>query len=151
MLQLPNQAKQLQKKIFNDYALKLGGRVKSSLLQPGDRVLISNMTPRGGPGKLRNHWEDVVHTVVRQVNQYIPVYELRPEKGKGRSKTLHIIFSYHVTICHLKHRCGHKRGKELLKLLKNWSSLRMRTTTRNIIQCQLSSNFSPVNLNHRTL
>lgn len=47
------------------------------------------MTPRGGPGKLRNHWEDVVHTVVCQVNKDIPVYELRPEKGKGRSRTLH--------------------------------------------------------------
>ncbi|KAI3362754.1 hypothetical protein L3Q82_001648 [Scortum barcoo] len=51
-------------------------KVKSSVLHPGDRVLIRNMTPRGGPGKLRNHWEDVVHTVVRQVSKDIPVYEL---------------------------------------------------------------------------
>lgn len=64
-------------------------KVKSSVLQLGDRVLIRNMTPRGGPGKLRNHWEDVVHTVVRQVNNDIPVCELRPEKGKGRSRTMH--------------------------------------------------------------
>ena len=64
-------------------------KVKSSVLQPGDRVLIRNMTPRGGPGKLRNHWEDVVHTVVRRVSEDIPVYELRPEKGKGRSRILH--------------------------------------------------------------
>jgi len=64
-------------------------KVKSSVLQPGDRVLIRNMTPRGGPGKLRNHWEDTIHTVVRQVSPDIPVYELRPEKGKGRSRILH--------------------------------------------------------------
>ncbi len=64
-------------------------KVKSSALQPGDRVLIRNMTPRGGPGKLRNHWEEAVHTVVRQVSKDIPVYELRPEKGKGRSRILH--------------------------------------------------------------
>lgn len=64
-------------------------KAKSSVLQPGDRVLIRNMTPRGGPGKLRNHWEDTVHTVVRQVSKDIPVYELRPEKGKGRLRTLH--------------------------------------------------------------
>ena len=64
-------------------------KVKSSVLQPGDRVLIRNMTPRGGPGKLRNHWEDAVHTVVRQVSENIPVYELRPEKEKGRSRILH--------------------------------------------------------------
>ncbi|KAI3369245.1 hypothetical protein L3Q82_007788 [Scortum barcoo] len=64
-------------------------KVKSSVLHPGDRVLIRNMTPRGGPGKLRNHWEDVVHTVVRQVSKDIPLYELRPEKGKGRSRILY--------------------------------------------------------------
>ncbi|CAI5660215.1 unnamed protein product [Oreochromis niloticus] len=64
-------------------------KVKSSVLQPGDRVLIRNMTPRGGPGKLRNLWEDVVHTVVPQVSRHIPVYELRPEKGKGKSRILH--------------------------------------------------------------
>lgn len=64
-------------------------KTKSSVLQPGDRVLIRNMTPRGGTGKLRNHWEDIIHTVVRQVKPDIPVYELRPEKGKGRSRVLH--------------------------------------------------------------
>lgn len=64
-------------------------KVKSSVLQPGDRVLVRNLTPRGGPGKLRNHWEDTIHTVVRQVSKDIPVYQLRPEKGKGRSRILH--------------------------------------------------------------
>lgn len=64
-------------------------KVKSSVLQPGDRVLVRNLTPRGGPGKLRNHWEDIIHTVVRQVSKDIPVYELRPEKGKARSRILH--------------------------------------------------------------
>jgi len=64
-------------------------KVRYSALLPGDRVLVRNLTPRGGPGKLRNHWEDVVHTVVRQVSKDIPVYELKPERGKGRSRTLH--------------------------------------------------------------
>lgn len=64
-------------------------KLKYSTLLPGDRVLIRNLTPRGGPGKLRNHWENDVHTVVRQVSKDIPVYELRPERGKGRSRILH--------------------------------------------------------------
>lgn len=32
-----------------------------------NHVLIRNMTPRGGTDKLRNHWEDNFHTVLRQV------------------------------------------------------------------------------------
>lgn len=62
-------------------------KMKSSVLQPGDCVLIRNLTPRGGPWKLRNHWEDTIHTVVRQVGEDIPVYELRPEKEKKKSKS----------------------------------------------------------------
>lgn len=32
---------------------------------------------------------NVVHTVVCQISKDIPVYELKPERGKGRSRTLH--------------------------------------------------------------
>lgn len=64
-------------------------KVKSSVLEPGDRVLIRNMTPRDDTGKLRNHWEDAVHTVVCQVSKDILFYELRPENRKGRSRILH--------------------------------------------------------------
>ncbi|KAI4882560.1 hypothetical protein NFI96_002448, partial [Prochilodus magdalenae] len=64
-------------------------KFKSSVLCPGDCVLVRNLTPRGGPGKLRNHWEDIIHVVVQQVNEHIPVYELRPEKGKGMLRVLH--------------------------------------------------------------
>ncbi len=63
--------------------------MRGSVLCPGDRVLVKNLTPRGGTGKLRNHWEDVVHTVVRQVGGEGPIYEVRPEQGKARSRVLH--------------------------------------------------------------
>lgn len=65
------------------------GEVRSSILCPGDCVLLRNLTPRGGTGKLRNHWEDSVHVVLRQMGEGIPVYEVKPEQGKGRSRVLH--------------------------------------------------------------
>ncbi|XP_077592751.1 uncharacterized protein LOC144210158 [Stigmatopora nigra] len=64
-------------------------KVRSSVLQPGERVLIKNLTPRGGPGKLRDFWEDTVHTVVKQMGSDLPIYEVRPERGKDRSRILH--------------------------------------------------------------
>lgn len=63
-------------------------KVRSSVLQPGERVLVKNLTPRGGPGKLRDYWEDTIHTVVRQMGPDLPIYEVRPERGKGRSRVL---------------------------------------------------------------
>uniref|UniRef100_A0A3B3IPZ1 Gypsy retrotransposon integrase-like protein 1 n=1 Tax=Oryzias latipes TaxID=8090 RepID=A0A3B3IPZ1_ORYLA len=64
-------------------------KVTSSALQPGERVLIKNLTPRGGSGKLRDYWEDAIHTVVRQMGPDLPIYEVKPERSKGRSRVLH--------------------------------------------------------------
>ncbi len=64
-------------------------RVRCTDLFPGSRVLVKNLTPRGGTGKLRNYWEDEVHVITRQVADDTPVYEVKPEKSKGRSRVLH--------------------------------------------------------------
>jgi len=76
---------------------KAGGRrkkyynkkLRSTTLYPDDDILVRNLTPRGGTGKLRNHWEETIHNVVRQVKENLPIYEVKPELRKGRSRILH--------------------------------------------------------------
>ena len=57
-------------------------------LEKGDRVLVGNLTPRGGPGKLRSHWEEEVYVVVDQKGTN-PVYTVVPEGHKGKSRVPH--------------------------------------------------------------
>ena len=63
-------------------------KVRFSSLQPGDGVLVRNLSERGGPGKLRSHWEQEVHLIVEQKGD-LPVFEVTPEGRKGKSRVLH--------------------------------------------------------------
>ena len=78
----------------NNFQSKVAGKkqydkkVCFSSLQPGDRVLVHNLSERGGPGKLRSYWEQQIHVVVGQRGN-LPVYEVRPEGQTGKPRVLH--------------------------------------------------------------
>ena len=59
-------------------------RVRHTTLCEGDRVRVRNLSDRGGPAKLLPYWEQEIY-VVTQKRKDMPVYEVRPENGGGRS------------------------------------------------------------------
>jgi len=63
-------------------------RTNAVALEPGDRVLVRNLSERGGPGKLRAHWENRANVVRRKLGN-LPVYEVKLVNFDGRTRTIH--------------------------------------------------------------
>ena len=53
-----------------------------------DRVLLRNVGIKG-THKIAVRWSEEVFVVVAQPSMDTPVYEVKPEMGNGRSRTLH--------------------------------------------------------------
>ena len=61
-------------------------KVDDKALQPGDKVLVANRTPRG-KCKLRDKWEEVPYLVMKQMGD-LPVYTVQ-QCGSERTRNLH--------------------------------------------------------------
>ena len=69
----------------------------TAVLEKVDRILIRNLSERGGTGKMRSFWEDKVHVVIKNLNSENVTYRVQPENDlNGKIRTLHrnMLLSY---------------------------------------------------------
>ena len=61
-------------------------KIHGSDIEVGDRVLLRNLSERGGTRKLRSHWEGTVYVVMKKAEN-IPVFDIKPLDGKNTKST----------------------------------------------------------------
>ena len=82
-------AEESSRKASTSFKRQYDKKLRSTLLSPGDRVLVRNLSKREGPGKLRSYWEDKIHVVEKQIHDDWPVYQVQQEDGQGTRRVLH--------------------------------------------------------------
>ena len=71
-------------KIKSTSKMKYDQKAIAKPLDVGDKVLVRNLSERGGTGKLRSYWEKQIYDVKRKKDD-LPIYEvISPETGKSR-------------------------------------------------------------------
>ena len=63
-------------------------KAKEVDLKEGDKVLVK-VVAFDGKHKIADRWEEEPYVIIRQLNNNIPVYEVKKVNGKGRKRTLH--------------------------------------------------------------
>ena len=63
-------------------------KIFGSTLTPGERVLLKNLSERGGTRKLKSYWENDIYEVVF-CHPKLPIYQIKPENGGNKIRTVH--------------------------------------------------------------
>ena len=69
----------------------------TAVLEKVNRILIRNLSERGGTGKKRSFWEDKAHVVRKNLSSENVTYRVQPENDlNGKVRTLHrnMLLSY---------------------------------------------------------
>ncbi len=69
-------------------------KVKYQNIEPGDRVLIRNLSYTGKQ-KLENRWNSATYIVLEKLDN-LPIYKLKSEKGTGGVRTMHRDHLLHI-------------------------------------------------------
>ena len=61
-----------------------------TILEPGDRVLIPNLSEKGRTGNMRSYWEEKIYIIVSSIGNDPVVYKIRSKYNrKGKTRTVH--------------------------------------------------------------